>query len=465
LLVVQIDWGDLRTGLADLWDGAEIEIVGWVAPIDVGEHHDYFLLIAEPTCCIGCLPSNPTACVEVFSTEPIASAERPVQLIGRWCRLVDDPAGWRYQLRDARLVGTESPAPMSRRTLLSAGPLAAMAISLRRVEPPSDNDGAAAAHPLLGGALTIDLHSHAGHFIRENATFEAVAEPMRAGGLAVACLAIVADLPTHRLFPDGRIHPTRAPEPGELYAWSKAAFARLLRLVQAQQLHVVGTAAQLHAAPTAGPSIIVTAEGADFLEGRIERVEEARTQYGLRHLQLTHYRPNELGDIQTEDPVQDGLTDFGATVVRACNRLGIVLDVAHGTYDLVKRAASVTTRPLILSHSSLTQAPARHSRQISPDHARLVAQTGGVIGIWPPASIYPTLDDMAEGFARMAELVGVDHVGLGSDMRGLTSRSVLDSYRDLPLLAEKLLARGFAAADVGKILGGNYARVFAATVG
>jgi membrane dipeptidase len=239
----------------------------------------------------------------------------------------------------------------------------------------------------------------------------------------------------------------------------------LLRLAQEQQLHVIGTAAQLHAAPAAGPSIIVTAEGGDFIEDRIERVDEARTQYGLRHLQLTHYRPNELGDIQTEDPAQGGLTDFGAAVVRACNRLGIVVDVAHGTYDLVKRAASVTTRPLILSHTSLTQAPARHSRQISPDHARLIAQTGGVIGIWPPASIFPTLDDMAVGFARMAEIVGVDHVGLGSDMRGLTSRSVLDRYRDLPLLAEKLLARGFAAPDVGKMLGGNYARVFAATVG
>jgi membrane dipeptidase len=190
-----------------------------------------------------------------------------------------------------------------------------------------------------------------------------------------------------------------------------------------------------------------------------------RISYGMRHLQLVHYRPNELGDIQTEDPVQGGLTDFGAMVVRACNRLAIVVDVAHGTYDLVKRAALVTTRALILSHTSLSPAPGRYSRQISPDHARAVAETGGVIGIWPPASIFPTLDDMAEGFARMAEIVGVDHVGLGTDMRGLTGPSVLDDYRDLPLLAEKLLARGFAAVDVGKILGGNYARVFAATVG
>ena len=221
----------------------------------------------------------------------------------------------------------------------------------------------------------------------------------------------------------------------------------------------------MRSAPATGPSIIVTAEGADFLEGRIERVDEMRISCGMRHLQLVHYRPNELGDIETEDPVQGGLTDFGAAVVRACNRLGIAVDVAHGTYDLVKRAATVTTRPLILSHTSLSPAPAPHSRQISPDHARAVAQTGGVIGIWPPASIFATLDDMVDGFSRMVEVVGVDHVGLGTDMRGLTGPSVLDNYRDLPLLTEKLLDRGFAPVDIGKILGGNYARVFAATVG
>jgi membrane dipeptidase len=206
-------------------------------------------------------------------------------------------------------------------------------------------------------------------------------------------------------------------------------------------------------------------EGADFLEGHLERIEEARTNFGLRHLQLTHYRPNELGDIQTEDPLDHGLTDFGVEVVRACNRLGIVVDVAHGTYDLVERAAAATSRPLILSHTSLTPAPGRYSRQISADHARVVAGTGGVIGIWPPRGIFPTLDAMAAGFRRMADVVGVDHVGLGTDMRGLPHGSVLDSYRDLPLLARALLGAGFTPEETVKMLGGNYARVFAATVG
>jgi len=100
----RLDWPDLITGHADLWDGAEVEISGWVTPIDVAERHDYFLLVPQPACCIGCLPSNPSACVEVFTATAIAVPAYSVRLAGRWRRLVDDPAGWRYQLCDARLV-------------------------------------------------------------------------------------------------------------------------------------------------------------------------------------------------------------------------------------------------------------------------------------------------------------------------------------------------------------------------
>ena len=158
---VEICWGDLRTGLADLWDGAEVEISGWVAPFEVAEHHGYFLLVAQPTCCIGCLPSNPSACVEVFAAEPIRPAARPVRLAGRWRRLVDDPAGWRYQLRDARLIDADPamPMPMSRREVLSAGALATVAACAL---PGGDADTTrnaernAATRQLLTGTLSID---------------------------------------------------------------------------------------------------------------------------------------------------------------------------------------------------------------------------------------------------------------------------------------------------------------------
>ncbi len=251
---------------------------------------------------------------------------------------------------------------LDRRRFLAAGAaLAAPGIMSARAAEAID-----AANALVTGRLTIDMHSHGGGFIREDTTADPVVDAMRAGGLAVACLAIVSDSPTHKVFADRTIHPVREPDPGELYAWSRASFARVLRLAQGQGAKVVGSAADLRAAAAGGPAVVVAAEGADFLEGRIDRVEEARRQFGLRHLQLVHYRPNELGDIQTENPVHNGLTDFGVEVVRACNRLGIVVDVAHATYEVVKRAAAATSRPLILSHTSLTAAPGRIAAKFPP---------------------------------------------------------------------------------------------------
>jgi membrane dipeptidase len=298
--------------------------------------------------------------------------------------------------------------------------------------------------------------------MHSGSAFGPVAEPMRKGGMAAVCLAVVSDGPTHKLMLDGRLHPYRDPDPGELYAYSQLSFARLHGMLQAQGMAIVTRASELRAGV---PSAIIAAEGGDFLEGQPDRVDEAYTRWSLRHLQLTHYRVNELGDIQTETPVHGGLTDTGAEVIRRCNRLGIVVDVAHGTYELVQRAVSVTTKPLVLSHTALTARPSRFTRLITVNHARLVAQTGGVIGIWPPESEFPTLDAMAAGMARMVDAVGVDHVGLGTDMRGLIGSSVLPDYDRLPALAEALSRAGFGAVDVGKILGGNYARVFAACAG
>jgi len=467
-----VSWPELASAAADALDGGEIELVGWMAPAEIAERHDYFLLVPEPICCIGCLPRDPLRAVEVFARAGIASQGRPVRLVGRLRCLDGDPAGWRYQLRDAVPVdATESTlaASVTRRGFFAAG--AALTLAACGETKPAapavtaDPERAAAARAVIAAGVTIDIHSHAGRINRPRSPLESVAAPMRAGGMAVICLAIVADGPTLQVLPDRRIAAFRDPAPGELYRWSATAFARVEALMDEQGLAVVSDAAALQQARTGGPAVVIAAEGADFLEGSLERLGEAQAKHRLRHLQLTHYRVNELGDIQTEAPVHDGLTDFGAEVIRACNRLGIVVDVAHGTYELVKRAASVTAKPLVLSHTSLSPSPPRRSRLISAEHARLVAQTGGVIGIWPPSSVFADKAAFAAGMARMVDVAGIDHVGLGSDMLGLTSPSVFAGYDELPALAEALLAQGFHPEEASKLLGGNYARVFAAAVG
>ncbi|HYR67378.1 MAG TPA: membrane dipeptidase [Reyranella sp.] len=314
--------------------------------------------------------------------------------------------------------------------------------------------------------MAVDMHSHAGNLIPMSfgrGPSAPIADPMRQGGMSTICLAVVADSPIISIS-SGRLRPSRDPRPGELYTFSQRAFAALHALAREQGLPIVRTAVELRAARASRPSLIVASEGADFLEGKIERLDEAYQRWALRHLQLTHYRPNELGDIQTEPSVHGGLTAFGAEVIRRCNSMGIVVDVAHGTFDLVKAAAKATSKPLVLSHTSLSNRPSPWTRQITSDHARAVASTGGVIGIWPIAAYFPNMVSYADGFAKMADVVGVDHVGLGTDLLGLVGASTLPGYADLPQLAVALRGK-FTAEETAKLLGGNYRRVFEACLG
>ncbi|MGO4281244.1 membrane dipeptidase [Cupriavidus sp. RAF20_2] len=112
----------------------------------------------------------------------------------------------------------------------------------------------------------------------------------------------------------------------------------------------------------------------------------------------------------------------------------------------------------------MARRPTSRGRLISADHARAIADTGGVIGVWPSSSSFHDLQDMAHGFRRMADIVGVDHVGLGTDMLGFISPPVFTSYAQLPSLGNALLAAGFSQSESEQILGGNYRRVFAASV-
>ncbi len=474
--MIFLTWKDLRPGASSLKQGESVEITGYLYPVESDDaEHAYFVLGPDMPCCRGCFPRDPSRAVEVFAASPVGNTGLPLRVTGTLRTLIDDPAGWRYQLTGARArpIGDKN-AFARRRMFAAAGPLLCLAAGLPGTAaaapaPIDDPLDEAAGRAAIEGAVTVDMHSHAGGLagarpVEENVPFLKVAEKMRSGGMAVSCLAIVSDAPVHRIGPDRRIRPFRDPDPGELFAYGERCFQRVHALIAEQNFRVITAAADLHAASSDAPAAIVTAEGADFLEDRIERLDEAYERWQLRHLQLTHYRVNALGDIQTEAPVHGGLTDFGADVIRRCNARGIVVDVAHGTFDLVALAASVTTKPLILSHTSLSQHPTARSRLISPEHAKLIAGTGGVIGIWPPASRFPTMRDLARGFAAMVDVVGVDHVGLGSDMLGLTGPTIFRDYDATPALSAALLAQGFSVGQVRKLLGENYVRVFSQTL-
>jgi membrane dipeptidase len=326
---------------------------------------------------------------------------------------------------------------------------------------------ASAALDVLRKSISVDVHTHGG---TTGITSKAppsgdLAKGMRAGSLAVACLADVPDAPVLGRNAAGVLGALRTPEPGGLYKYHVERLAWIDEMVNSHGLVRALTAAGLEAAHRAGqPALVGDVEGLDFLERKLEWLEEAHRR-GVRHVQLVHYTPNDIGDFQTGTVTHRGLTEFGAEVIRACHRIGFLCDVAHATEDTVKQAVKVATKPLLLSHTALSGSRAMGptpltGRQISPDHARAIAETGGSIGIW---HFFAGLDKYVEGLKEMADVVGVDHVSIGTDQQ-VTPGSVQDYAQWVELVAA-MLRGGFTPEEAGKIAGGNYLRIFRAAVG
>lgn len=326
---------------------------------------------------------------------------------------------------------------------------------------------AAMALEVLRSTISVDVHTHGGPQGIYSAAPPSgtLAAGMRAGSLAAVCLSEIPDEPLLGRSPAGVTGLTRSPKPGELYEHHLNRLAWADELVAHHGLRRALTAADLQSAHAAGrPSLIGGVEGLDFLDGKLERLEEAH-QRGVLSAQLVHYTPNDVGDFQMGVVVHNGLTDFGAEVIRACHRLGMLVDVAHATEATAKAAAKVATKPLLLSHTAVAGSPAMASarlaaRCISPDHARAVAETGGVIGVW---HIFPNLDKYVEGLKEMVDVVSVDHVCVGSDQQVVPG--ALQDYSQWVNLIAAMLRGGFTSEEAGKIAGGNYMRIFSAAVG
>jgi len=328
-------------------------------------------------------------------------------------------------------------------------------------------DAASAALDVLRKSISVDVHTHGGTTgITSNAPpSDDLANGMRTGSLAVACLADVPDAPILGRNAAGVLTALRTPEPGLLYRYHLERLAWLDEIVANHGLRRALSAADLEAAHQARqPAIVGDVEGLDFLEMKLERLEEAY-QRGIRHVQLVHYAPNDIGDFQTGAVTHQGLTSFGAEVIRACHRLGFVCDVAHATEHMVTQAVKVATKPLLLSHTALAGSQAMGptplvGRQISRDHAQAIAETGGSIGIW---HFFPSLDSYVDGLKEMVDVVGVDHVSIGTDQQVIPGS--LQDYAQWVQLVAAMLRGGFTPEEAGKIAGGNYVRIFRAAVG
>jgi membrane dipeptidase len=197
----------------------------------------------------------------------------------------------------------------------------------------------------------------------------------------------------------------------------------------------------------------------------------------LRDLQLLHDSNDmvaPLGDINGGTSL-GGLTSMGADVIKECNRLRILVDMAHASSATLLGALKIAKYPFIVSHTSLDgwKDPNSRmaSRSIAKQDAKAVADAGGVVGVWTKGTNSPA--EFVQNIKMVVDAIGVDHVGIGTDDDLLSSRPGTGLNRAwqamtggfFPVVVEEFLRQGFTPAEIAKVSGGNFGRVFGAVVG
>jgi membrane dipeptidase len=224
-------------------------------------------------------------------------------------------------------------------------------------------------------------------------------------------------------------------------------------------------------------------QGCDCLEGMVDMVE-VYYELGVRQMLLTYNVRNSAGT-GCHDPKDDGLSQYGRAIVREMNRVGMIVDASHTGFRTTMDIFETSSAPVVFSHSNPAGLQA-HPRNINDEQISACAASGGVIGVVGFDGFLPGRKAAVEGVLQaidyLVEKAGIDHVGLGLDWiycepmfhRALEVNKVAypsgeggdyDTPAEflgpevLPRITEGLLARGYGASDVRKVLGENWLRV------
>lgn len=260
-------------------------------------------------------------------------------------------------------------------------------------------------------------------------------------------------------------------------------------------------------------ALMIGVEGGHAIEDSLDILREFYDG-GARYLTLTHVNTNNWCDSSGDAKKHGGLTEFGREVVSTMNDLGMIVDISHVSDDAYRHVIETTRVPVVATHSS-ARTLCNHPRNMTDDMLRALAKNGGVcmvnffsafisddvaqviikagrkkkedqalagglggteempddrtdwdsylkwfLSLGSPAA---TLDQVADHIFHIADVAGIDHVGIGSDFDGVPSLPRgLETAAGLPALTARLMERGMSGGDVEKVLGGNFMRAFAA---
>ena len=204
---------------------------------------------------------------------------------------------------------------------------------------------------------------------------------------------------------------------------------------------------------------LLAVEGLHNLEGRAANLD-ALYAAGFRMAGLAHFFDNDLAG-SMHGIRKGGLTPFGRDIVRRMEARGMIVDIAHASHATVADVLAMARRPVVSSHGGV-QATCRVNRNLTDDEVRGVARTGGIVGIgyWDGAVCSTDPAAIATAIAHVRDLVGIDHVALGSDFDGAVTTGF--DTAQLASVTDALLRRGFSPADIARVMGDNARRVLRA---
>jgi len=206
---------------------------------------------------------------------------------------------------------------------------------------------------------------------------------------------------------------------------------------------------------------ILGTEGSHALDGKLENIDTL-FDAGFRMMSLQHFFDNKLGG-SLHGLSGAGLSNFGMQAVDKMLRLGVVIDVSHSSPAVVRGVLERSKRPVIVSHTGF-QGHCPSPRNISDSLMSAIARSGGLIGVgfWDAAICNATPHGIVSAIRYGIDLVGVDHIALGSDFDG--SVAVPLDASELPILTQEMLTQGFTEAEIRAVMGENALRFFAANL-
>lgn len=197
-------------------------------------------------------------------------------------------------------------------------------------------------------------------------------------------------------------------------------------------------------------------EGAQALDGDVNNVD-VLFDAGIRMMAPTHFFDNDIGG-SAHGVAKGGLTEKGKEMIRRMEAKRMIVDVAHASPQTIDDVLAVATRPVVVSHTGV-KGTCDNTRNLSDDHLRAIAKTGGVIGIgfWDTAVCGTDAKAIAKAIRHAVDVAGIEHIGLGSDFDGAVTTPF--DTTGLVQITDALLAEGFSESDIEKIMGGNTIRL------